>query len=116
MTKALAFTDVVEITSVLSPYPDADTANPFYSFGPMFRARKPLVVPVGLTLMNKVAIPLTPSSFYSTTAPRSMASQFFGTARYMIPVYIVRSKSDVHIADLVSTQRQNTDRKAGAPL
>ncbi|KAK0462469.1 interferon-inducible GTPase-domain-containing protein [Desarmillaria tabescens] len=106
-----ASTDVVETTSVVTPYPDPDPANPFIWFdvpgaGTLACPDWTYFNDQGLYIFDAIII-LFNDCFTATDL-----AVLQNCARYMIPAYIVRTKSDVHVANLVSKKQRNAGRKA----
>ncbi|KAK0475507.1 interferon-inducible GTPase-domain-containing protein [Armillaria novae-zelandiae] len=107
-------TDIVETTSVVTPYPDPDPANPFIWFdvpgsGTIACPDWTYFNDQGLYIFDAIII-LFNDCFTAT----DMAI-LRNCARYMIPAYIVRSKSDVHIDNLVAKKRRSAGPKADLP-
>ncbi|KAK0225344.1 interferon-inducible GTPase-domain-containing protein [Armillaria fumosa] len=104
-------TDIVETTSVVTPYPDPDPANPFIWFdvpgsGTITCPDWTYFNDQGLYIFDAIII-LFNDCFTAT----DMAI-LRNCARYMIPAYIVRSKSDVHIDNLIVKKRRSAGPKA----
>ncbi|KAK0505336.1 interferon-inducible GTPase-domain-containing protein [Armillaria luteobubalina] len=104
-----ASTDYVESTSVVTSYPDRNTAKPFIWFdvpgsGTLACSDWTYFNDQGLYIFDAIII-LFNDRFTATDV-----AILKNTERYKIPAYIVRSKSDVHIKNLVQRKR----RRAGA--
>ncbi|PBK95258.1 hypothetical protein ARMGADRAFT_793048 [Armillaria gallica] len=104
-------TDIVETTSVVTPYPDPDPANPFIWFdvpgsGTISCPDWTYFNDQGLYIFDAIIILF--NDCFSATDLAILQN----CARYMIPAYIVRSKSDVHIDNLISKKRRSAGPKA----
>ncbi|KAK0442280.1 interferon-inducible GTPase-domain-containing protein [Desarmillaria tabescens] len=104
-----ASTDYMESTSVVTSYPDPDTAKPFIWFdvpgsGTLACSDWTYFNDQGLYIFGAIIV-LFNNRFTAT----DLAILKFAE-RYEVPTYIVRSKSDVHISNLVKKKR----RMAGA--
>ncbi len=104
-------TDIVETTSVVTPYPDPDPANPFIWFdvpgsGTISCPDWTYFNDQGLYIFDAIIILF--NDCFSATDMAILQN----CARYMIPAYIVRSKSDVHIDNLISKKRRSAGPKA----
>ncbi|KAG7442609.1 P-loop containing nucleoside triphosphate hydrolase protein [Guyanagaster necrorhizus] len=94
-------TDIVETTSVVTPYPDPNPNNPFVWFdvpgsGTLSCPDWTYFNDQGLYIFDAIII-LFNDCFTATDV-----AILQNCARFMIPAYIVRSKSDVHIDDLIN--------------
>ncbi|KAK0475509.1 interferon-inducible GTPase-domain-containing protein [Armillaria novae-zelandiae] len=104
-----ASTDYVENTSVVTSYPDPNTAKPFIWFdvpgsGTLACSDWTYFNDQGLYIFDAIIILFNDRFTATDVAILKNAEQ------YKIPTYIVRSKSDVHIKNLVQRKR----RRAGA--
>ncbi|PBK73338.1 P-loop containing nucleoside triphosphate hydrolase protein [Armillaria solidipes] len=104
-----AMTDILESTSVVTPYPDPDPANPFIWFdvpgsGTLACSDWTYFNDQGLYIFDAIII-LFNDRFTATDI-----AILKNCARYNIPTYIVRSKSDVRIDNIIKKKM----RKAGA--
>ncbi|KAK0475489.1 interferon-inducible GTPase-domain-containing protein [Armillaria novae-zelandiae] len=106
-----ASTDIVETTSVVAPYPDPNPANPFIWFdvpgsGTLSCPDWTYFNDQGLYIFDAIII-LFNDCFTATDIAILQSCD-----RYKIPAYIVRSKSDVHIDDLINKRRRSAGPKA----
>lgn len=104
-----ASTDYVESTSVVTSYPDPNAAKPFIWFdvpgsGTLACSDWTYFNDQGLYIFDAIIV-LFNDRFTATDVAILKNAE-----RYKIPAYIVRSKSDVHIKNLVKRKR----RRAGA--
>ncbi|KAK0448583.1 interferon-inducible GTPase-domain-containing protein [Armillaria borealis] len=104
-----ATTNIVESTSVVTPYPDPDPANPFIWFdvpgsGTLACSDWTYFNDQGLFIFDAIII-LFGDRFTATDIAILQNCE-----RYNITTYIVRSKSDVHVENLAKKKR----RRAGA--
>ncbi|PBK73321.1 hypothetical protein ARMSODRAFT_1062933, partial [Armillaria solidipes] len=99
-------TDIVETTSVVTPYPDPNPANPFIWFdvpgsGTLSCPDWTYFNDQGLYIFDAIII-LFNDCFTATDI-----AILQNCDRFKIPAYIVRSKSDVHIDDLINKKRRS---------
>ncbi|KAK0493920.1 interferon-inducible GTPase-domain-containing protein [Armillaria luteobubalina] len=104
-----AMTDIVESTSVVTPYPDPNPDNPFIWFdvpgsGTLACSDWTYFNDQGLYIFDAIII-LFNDRFTATDIAILKNAE-----RYNIPTYIVRSKSDVHVENIIKRKR----RGAGA--
>ncbi|KAK0462467.1 interferon-inducible GTPase-domain-containing protein [Desarmillaria tabescens] len=104
-----AATDIVESTAVVTPYPDPNPANPFIWFdvpgsGTLACSDWTYFNDQGLYIFDAIIV-LFNDRFTATDI-----AILKNCGRYKIPTYIVRSKSDIHVENLVKKKR----RGAGA--
>ncbi|KAK0434281.1 interferon-inducible GTPase-domain-containing protein [Armillaria borealis] len=104
-----AATDVVESTSIVTAYPDPNPSNPFLWFdvpgsGTLSCSDWTYFNNQGLFIFDAIIV-LFNDRFTATDAAILKNAE-----RYNIPTYIVRSKSDIHVGNLV----QKTRRVPGA--
>ncbi|KAK0475508.1 interferon-inducible GTPase-domain-containing protein [Armillaria novae-zelandiae] len=104
-----AQTDVVESTSVVTAYPDPNPSNPFIWFdvpgsGTLSCSDWTYFNNQGLFIFDAIIV-LFNDRFTATDAAILKNAE-----RYNIPTYIVRSKSDIHVENIV----KKTRRKPGA--
>ncbi|KAK0462470.1 interferon-inducible GTPase-domain-containing protein [Desarmillaria tabescens] len=100
-----AGTDVVESTSVVTAYPDPNPSNPFLWFdvpgsGTLSCSDWTYFNNQGLFIFDAIIV-LFNDRFTATDAAILKNAE-----RYNIPTYIVRSKSDIHIENLVKKTRR----------
>ncbi|PBK67707.1 hypothetical protein ARMSODRAFT_1005150 [Armillaria solidipes] len=105
----VAATDVVESTSIVTAYPDPNPSNPFLWFdvpgsGTLSCSDWTYFNNQGLFIFDAIIV-LFNDRFTATDAAILKNAE-----RYNIPTYIVRSKSDIHVENLV----QKTRRVPGA--
>ncbi|KAK0194844.1 interferon-inducible GTPase-domain-containing protein [Armillaria mellea] len=106
-----ALTDIVETTSVVTPYPDPNPANPFIWFdvpgsGTLSCPDWTYFNDQGLYIFDAIII-LFNNCFTATDIAILQSCD-----RFKIPAYIVRSKSDVHIDDLINKRRRSAGPRA----
>ncbi|PBK73319.1 hypothetical protein ARMSODRAFT_628234 [Armillaria solidipes] len=106
-----AMTDIVETTSVVTPYPDPNPANPFIWFdvpgsGTLSCSDWTYFNDQGLYIFDAVIV-LFGDRFTATDV-----AILKNCERYNIPTYIVRSKSDIHIENITKTKRRAAGAKA----
>ncbi|KAK0505357.1 P-loop containing nucleoside triphosphate hydrolase protein [Armillaria luteobubalina] len=104
-------TDIVETTSVVAPYPDPNPANPFVWFdvpgsGTLSCPDWTYFNDQGLYIFDAIII-LFNDCFTATDIAILQSCD-----RFKIPAYIVRSKSDVHIDDLINKRRRSAGPRA----
>ncbi|PBK95256.1 P-loop containing nucleoside triphosphate hydrolase protein [Armillaria gallica] len=100
-----AMTDIVESTAVVTPYPDPNPANPFIWFdvpgsGTLSCSDWTYFNDQGLYIFDAIIV-LFNDRFTATDI-----AILKNCERYNIPTYIVRSKSDIHIDNLVKKKRR----------
>ncbi|KAK0213344.1 interferon-inducible GTPase-domain-containing protein [Desarmillaria ectypa] len=104
-----AATDIVESTAIVTPYPDPNPANPFIWFdvpgsGTLSCSDWTYFNDQGLYIFDAIIV-LFNDRFTATDI-----AILKNCERYKIPTYIVRSKSDIHIENVVKRKK----RGAGA--
>ncbi len=104
-----AMTDVVESTSVVTPYPDPNPDNPFIWFdvpgsGTLACSDWTYFNDQGLYIFDVIII------LFNDRFTASDIAILKNSERYNIPTYIVRSKSDVHVNNIFERKK----RRAGA--
>ncbi|KAK0213340.1 interferon-inducible GTPase-domain-containing protein [Desarmillaria ectypa] len=104
-------TDVVETTLVVTPHPDPDPTNPFIWFdvpgsGTISCPDWTYFNDQGLYIFDAIII------LFNDCFTAADVAILQNCARYMIPAYLVRSKSDVHIANLISKKQRSAGPKA----
>ncbi|KAK0505337.1 interferon-inducible GTPase-domain-containing protein [Armillaria luteobubalina] len=104
-----AQTDVVESTSIVTAYPDPNSSNPFIWFdipgsGTLSCSDWTYFNNQGLFIFDAIIV-LFNDRFTATDAAILKNAE-----RYNIPTYIVRSKSDIHVENIV----KKTQRMPGA--
>ncbi|KAK0225343.1 interferon-inducible GTPase-domain-containing protein [Armillaria fumosa] len=105
-----AATDIVESTAVVTPYPDPNPANPFIWFdvpgsGTLSCSDWTYFNDQGLYIFDAIIV-LFNDRFTATDI-----AILKNCERYNIPTYIVRSKSDIHIENLVKKKRRGAGAK-----
>ncbi|KAK0213342.1 interferon-inducible GTPase-domain-containing protein [Desarmillaria ectypa] len=100
-----ALTDIVESTSVVTPYPDPNPAKPFIWFdvpgsGTLACSDWTYFNDQGLYIFDAVIV-LFNDRFTATDI-----AILKNCERYDIPTYIVRSKSDIHVENIVKKKRR----------
>ncbi|KAG7442624.1 uncharacterized protein BT62DRAFT_1010235 [Guyanagaster necrorhizus] len=105
-----AATDIVESTSVVTPYPDPNPANPFIWFdvpgsGTLACSDWTYFNDQGLYIFDAIIV-LFNDRFTATDI-----AILKNCERYKIPTYIVRSKSDIHIENLIKKKRRGAGAK-----
>ncbi|KAK0505339.1 interferon-inducible GTPase-domain-containing protein [Armillaria luteobubalina] len=105
-----AATDIVESTSVVTPYTDPNPANPFIWFdvpgsGTLACSDWTYFNDQGLYIFDAIIV-LFNDRFTATDI-----AILKNCERYNIPTYIVRSKSDIHIENLVKKKRRGAGAK-----
>ncbi|SJK96911.1 uncharacterized protein ARMOST_00159 [Armillaria ostoyae] len=106
-----AMTDIVESTSVVTSYPDPDPANPLIWFdvpgsGTLACSDWTYFNDQGLYIFDAIII-LFNDRFTATDI-----AILKNCARYNIPTYIVRSKSDIHIDNIIKKKTREAGAKA----
>ncbi|KAK0240887.1 P-loop containing nucleoside triphosphate hydrolase protein [Armillaria nabsnona] len=106
-----AMTDIVESTAVVTPYPDPNPANPFIWFdvpgsGTLSCSDWTYFNDQGLYIFDAIIV-LFNDRFTATDI-----AILKNCERYNIPTYIVRSKSDIHIDNLVKKKRRGAGAKS----
>ncbi|KAK0448585.1 interferon-inducible GTPase-domain-containing protein [Armillaria borealis] len=106
-----AMTDIVESTSVVTPYPDPDPANPLIWFdvpgsGTLACSDWTYSNDQGLYIFDAIII-LFNDRFTATDI-----AILKNCALYNIPTYIVRSKSDIHIDNIIKKKMREAGAKA----
>ncbi|KAG7439044.1 uncharacterized protein BT62DRAFT_914914 [Guyanagaster necrorhizus] len=105
-----AMTDIIESTSVVTPYPDPNPANPFIWFdvpgsGTLSCSDWTYFNDQGLYIFDAIIV-LFNDRFTATDI-----AILKNCERYNIPTYIVRSKSDIHIDNLMKKKRRGAGAK-----
>ncbi|KAK0225345.1 interferon-inducible GTPase-domain-containing protein [Armillaria fumosa] len=100
-----AQTDVVESTSIVTAYPDPNSSNPFIWFdvpgsGTLSCSDWTYFNNQGLFIFDAIIV-LFNDRFTATDAAILKNAE-----RYNIPTYIVRSKSDIHVENIVKKTRR----------
>ncbi|KAK0194847.1 interferon-inducible GTPase-domain-containing protein [Armillaria mellea] len=106
-----ADTDVVESTTIVTPYPDPNSANPFIWFdipgsGTINCSDWTYFNDQGLYIFDAIIV-LVGDRF--TDGDLAILKN---CERHSIPTYIVRSKSDRHIEELVKKKRRHRDGRS----
>ncbi|KAK0448582.1 interferon-inducible GTPase-domain-containing protein [Armillaria borealis] len=106
-----AATDIVESTAVVTPYPDPNPANPFIWFdvpgsGTLACSDWTYFNDQGLYIFDAIIV-LFNDRFTATDI-----AILKNCKRYNIPTYIVRSKSDVHVENLIKKKRRGAGAKS----
>ncbi|KAK0213360.1 interferon-inducible GTPase-domain-containing protein [Desarmillaria ectypa] len=104
--ESAAPTDIVETTSIVTPYPDPNPANPFIWFdvpgsGTLSCPDWTYFNDQGLYILDVIII------VFNDCFTATDVAILQNCARYMIPAYIVRSKSDIHIANLIRKKQRS---------
>ncbi|KAG7442629.1 P-loop containing nucleoside triphosphate hydrolase protein [Guyanagaster necrorhizus] len=104
-------TDVVESTSVVTAYPDPNPSNPFIWFdvpgsGTLSCSDWTYFNNQGLFIFDAIIV-LFNDRFTATDAAILKNAE-----RYNIPTYIVRSKSDIHIENIIKKTRRMPGARA----
>ncbi|KAK0473220.1 interferon-inducible GTPase-domain-containing protein [Armillaria novae-zelandiae] len=104
-----AATDVVESTAAVTAYPDPNTANPFIWFdvpgaGTLSCPDWTYFNDQGLYIFDAIIV------VFNDRLTNTDIAILRNCERYKIPTYIVRSKSDIHIENILKKKR----REAGA--
>ncbi|KAG7442626.1 uncharacterized protein BT62DRAFT_378964 [Guyanagaster necrorhizus] len=105
-----AMTDIVESTSAVTPYPDPNPAHPFIWFdvpgsGTLACSDWTYFNDQGLYIFDAIIV-LFNDRFTATDI-----AILRNCERYNIPTYIVRSKSDIHIANIIQRKRRSAGAK-----
>lgn len=106
-----AMTDIVESTSVVTPYPDPDPMKPLIWFdvpgsGTLACSDWTYFNDQGLYIFDAIII-LFNDRFTATDI-----AILKNCERYNIPTYIVRSKSDIHIENIIQKKMRGATAKA----
>ncbi|KAK0462468.1 P-loop containing nucleoside triphosphate hydrolase protein [Desarmillaria tabescens] len=106
-----AATDIVESTAVVTPYPDPNPANPFIWFdvpgsGTLACSDWTYFNDQGLYIFDAIIV-LFNDRFTTTDVAILKNSE-----RYKIPTYIVRSKSDIHLDNIIQKKRRGAGANA----
>ncbi|SJK96910.1 uncharacterized protein ARMOST_00158 [Armillaria ostoyae] len=106
-----AATDIVESTAVVTPYPDPNPANPFIWFdvpgsGTLACSDWTYFNDQGLYIFDAIIV-LFNDRFTATDI-----AILKNCERYNIPTYIVRSKSDIHVENLIKKKRRGAGAKS----
>ncbi|KAK0476474.1 interferon-inducible GTPase-domain-containing protein [Armillaria novae-zelandiae] len=100
-----AMTDIVESTSVVTPYPDPNPDRPFVWFdvpgsGTLACSDWTYFNDQGLYIFDAIIV------LFNDRFTASDIAILKNSERYNIPTYIVRSKSDVHIDNIVRRKKR----------
>lgn len=109
-----AMTDIVETTADVTPYPDPNPANPFIWFdvpgsGTLACSDWTYFNDQGLYIFDAIIV-LFNDRFTATDIAILQNCE-----RYNIPTYIVRSKSDIHIENIIKKKRRAAGSKVNLP-